>query len=37
MEGYGLEDTARQMGKTIGATKVMQHRALGQMARLLEK
>lgn len=37
MEGYGLEETARQMGKTIGATKVMQHRALRRLARLLEK
>jgi RNA polymerase sigma-70 factor (ECF subfamily) len=37
MEGYGLEETARQMGKTIGATKVMQHRALRQLAQLLKK
>jgi RNA polymerase sigma-70 factor, ECF subfamily len=37
MEGYSLEETARQMGKTIGATKVMQHRAMRQLARLLEK
>jgi RNA polymerase sigma-70 factor (ECF subfamily) len=37
MEGYGLEETAQQMRKTVGATKVMQHRALRQMARLLQK
>jgi RNA polymerase sigma-70 factor (ECF subfamily) len=36
-EGYRLEETARQLGKTIGATKVMQHRALRQLARLLER
>src|SRR5262249_49392150 len=28
IEGFGLEETARLMGKSIGAIKVMQHRAL---------
>jgi RNA polymerase sigma-70 factor (ECF subfamily) len=37
VEGYALEETARQMRKTIGATKVMQHRALRQLARLMER
>ena len=37
IEGYSVEETARQMEKTIGATKVMQHRAARQLARLLEK
>jgi RNA polymerase sigma-70 factor (ECF subfamily) len=35
IEGQNLEQTAQQMGKTVGATKVMQHRALRQLARLL--
>jgi RNA polymerase sigma-70 factor, ECF subfamily len=35
VEGLNVEQTARQMGKTAGATKVMQHRALRQLARLL--
>lgn len=35
VEGFNVEQTARQMGKSVGATKVMQHRALRQLARLL--
>lgn len=32
-----LEETARAMGKSIGAVKVLQFRALGSLRRLLEK
>ncbi|MBI3241187.1 MAG: sigma-70 family RNA polymerase sigma factor [Chloroflexi bacterium] len=36
IEGYSLEDTARLMGKTVGAVKAMQHRALQTLARKLD-
>jgi len=35
VEGYDVEQTARLLGKSIGATKVLQHRALKQLARRL--
>ena len=37
IEGCDLEETARRMGKTVGATKVLQHRALRKLAELVEK
>jgi RNA polymerase sigma-70 factor (ECF subfamily) len=37
IEGCGLEETARRMGKTMGAAKVLQHRALRKLAELMEK
>ncbi len=37
VEGYDVEETARQMSKSIGAIKVQQHRALRRLARLLGK
>ena len=37
IEGCDLEETARRMGKTMGATKVLQHRALRKLAEWLEK
>ncbi len=37
VEGYSVEDTARQMSKSIGATKVFQHRALRRLAQLWKK
>ncbi|MHB8626569.1 MAG: RNA polymerase sigma factor [Aggregatilineales bacterium] len=37
IEGYSLEKTATLLGKTIGAVKTMQHRALASMTRLLQK
>ena len=36
VEGYDVAQTARNMGKSVGATKVLQHRALRQLARLLK-
>jgi RNA polymerase sigma-70 factor (ECF subfamily) len=36
VEGYNLEDTARIMGKTIGAVKAMQHRALRNLTQRLQ-
>jgi len=36
VEGYSLEETARVMGKTSGAIKAMQHRALHRLAQQLE-
>ncbi len=36
IEGYDLAQTARNMGRSVGATKVLQHRALRQLARLLK-
>jgi DNA-directed RNA polymerase specialized sigma24 family protein len=35
VEGYSLEDTAQIMGKTRGAIKALQHRALQSLARKL--
>lgn len=35
VEGFALEETARQMNKTIGAIKVLQHRALRRLAQLI--
>jgi RNA polymerase sigma-70 factor (ECF subfamily) len=35
VEGYDVAQTARTLRKSIGATKVMQHRALRQLAKLL--
>lgn len=35
IEGYTVEETARQLGKTEGAVKAMQHRALRHLARQL--
>jgi RNA polymerase sigma-70 factor (ECF subfamily) len=37
IEGYSLEKTAALLGKTIGAVKTMQHRALASMTRVLQK
>lgn len=37
VEGYSLEETARMMGKTTGAIKAMQHRALNRLARQLNQ
>src|SRR5436190_10665333 len=37
IEGCGLEETARRMGKSVGAAKVLQHRALRKLAGLLEQ
>lgn len=37
LEGYSLEEAARLMGKTTGAIKALQHRALRQLARQLAK
>jgi RNA polymerase sigma-70 factor (ECF subfamily) len=36
VEGYDVSQTARNMGKSVGATKVLQHRALKQLARLMK-
>jgi RNA polymerase sigma-70 factor (ECF subfamily) len=35
IEGYNIEQTASALGKTIGAVKVIQHRALQALNRLL--
>jgi RNA polymerase sigma-70 factor (ECF subfamily) len=35
VEGYDVEQTAHILGKSIGAAKVLQHRALKQLARRL--
>lgn len=35
VEGYSLEETARLLGKTVGAIKARQHRALRQLAQTL--
>jgi RNA polymerase sigma-70 factor, ECF subfamily len=35
MEGYDLAQTAQTMCKSVGATKVLQHRALRRLAQLL--
>jgi RNA polymerase sigma-70 factor, ECF subfamily len=37
MEGYNLQETADALGKTVGAVKVMQHRALESLSRALSK
>jgi len=37
MEGYNLQQTADALGKTVGAVKVMQHRALESLSRALTK
>ena len=37
VEGYNLQKTAAVLGKTIGAVKVMQHRALQALSRNLTK
>jgi len=37
VEGYSLEDTARILEKTTGAVKAQQHRALRQLARILNR
>jgi RNA polymerase sigma-70 factor, ECF subfamily len=37
MEGYSLQQTADALGKTIGAVKVLQHRALEALSRVLNK
>jgi DNA-directed RNA polymerase specialized sigma24 family protein len=37
MEGYNLQQTANTLGKTVGAVKVMQHRALESLSRALIK
>jgi RNA polymerase sigma-70 factor (ECF subfamily) len=36
-EEYSLEETAHIMGKTIGAVKTLQFRALAALRRLLEE
>jgi RNA polymerase sigma-70 factor (ECF subfamily) len=36
VEGYSLNEAARIMGKTIGAVKAMQHRALQNLARKMK-
>jgi RNA polymerase sigma-70 factor, ECF subfamily len=35
VEGYNLQETADALGKTVGAIKVMQHRAIQSLTRLL--
>lgn len=35
--GMSLEEVARAMGKSVGAVKALQHRALSALARYLEK
>ncbi len=37
IEGYNLQQTAEALGKTIGAVKVIQHRALQALNRTLTK
>jgi RNA polymerase sigma-70 factor, ECF subfamily len=37
MDGYSLQKTADMLGKTIGAVKVLQHRALESLSRVLNK
>jgi len=37
IEGYNLQQTAEVLGKSIGAVKVMQHRALQALSQLLAK
>ena len=37
MEGYNLQQTADVLGKSIGAVKVMQHRALQMLSKRLAK
>ena len=37
IEGYSLEKTAALLGKTIGAIKTMQHRALAAMTKSIRK
>lgn len=37
VEGHSLEETARLMRKTVGATKILQHRALHRLSRLFKK
>jgi RNA polymerase sigma-70 factor, ECF subfamily len=37
VEGLGLDETARLMRRSLGATKVLQHRALRRLAQLLRK
>ncbi len=36
IEGYNLEDTAQIMGKTVGAVKALQHRALQNLSQRLK-
>jgi RNA polymerase sigma-70 factor (ECF subfamily) len=36
VEGFSLEETAQTMRKSIGAVKALQHRALRELARVLE-
>ncbi len=33
--GLSLEETARQMGRTVGSVKALQHRAHERVARLM--
>lgn len=37
VEGYNVEETARVLKKTIGAVKVMQHRAIQSLSRILNR
>jgi RNA polymerase sigma-70 factor (ECF subfamily) len=37
VEGYSLDEVARLLDKTTGATKALQHRALRQLARRIER
>jgi len=37
IEGYNLQETATLIGKTVGAVKVIQHRAVQVLAKLLRK
>ena len=37
IEGYNLQQAADALGKTVGAVKVMQHRALEALSRILSK
>ncbi len=37
MEGHSLQKTADMLGKSIGAVKVLQHRALESLSRVLNK
>ncbi len=36
VEGFDVAETARTLRKSVGATKVMQHRALRELARLMK-
>ncbi len=37
VEGYSLQKTAESLGKTVGAVKVLQHRGLESLSRVLNK